>query len=130
MTIGRNIGCSVFKRKGQQATCQTGQRCIQTFRMHLRMTNKMAEQRLSAVERTQQPEQRHVRYREVGHSLVAFPTHRHQALQARTELTRQLFGLFPQPTAGLYVKQRRQKRLVLRPVSRLSRVRRIAATVW
>lgn len=94
MTIGRNIGCSVFKRKSQQATCQTGQRCIQTFRMHLRMTNKMAEHRLSAVERTQQPEQRHVRYREVGHSLVAFPTHRHQALQARTELTRQLFGLF------------------------------------
>ncbi|MNT19669.1 hypothetical protein D3C72_1549370 [compost metagenome] len=73
------------------------------------MTLKLSEHGLCAVQGIEQPEQRHIRHGKIGHALVTFTTHVHQATQTGTQLRHQLFQLGHQPAAALQSQQGRKK---------------------
>ncbi|CDF84142.1 hypothetical protein PKB_2795 [Pseudomonas knackmussii B13] len=81
------------------------------------MRHKLAQHRLVAVQRIEQPEQRDVGHGEVGHTLVAFPAHPHQPCTLGGELDQQVVQLREQPRVGGEVEQRRHEGVVKAPTA-------------
>ena len=80
MDIGRNGADVMFKGKRQQRSGKPRQLPPDQFGMNRRVAQEITQHRLGGVQRVKQPEQGDIGDGEVRHTLVAFPTHRHQAL--------------------------------------------------
>ncbi|MNQ99599.1 hypothetical protein D3C85_1153410 [compost metagenome] len=117
MLVSGNLPDVVFQGEGQQAAGQFDQLQIELFGMACRVFQQFGQHRLIAVQRIEQPKQRDIGHSEVGHSLVAFAAHPHQAHALGGQLSLQIVQLLQQSAVGRQAEQWRHITRVQGPVA-------------